>query len=192
LAVAPTVTTQPATDITTTTATGHGTIVSTGGAPIIQHGVCWSEFENPTLSDPHTSQGESGEGSFTSNITGLTPGRRYYYRAYATNSAGTGYGENQTFTTYVVIVVDWDNGNVQAITLQGNVAFEFTNGRPGAIYNLILIQDENGFHNVDFPATIKWAGGTPPVISTSPNSVDICTFLYNGTYYYGTFNADFR
>ena len=192
LAVAPAVTTQPATDITTTTATGHGTIVSTGGAPIIQHGVCWSEFENPTLSDPHTSQGESGEGSFTSNITGLTPGRRYYYRAYATNSAGTGYGENQTFTTYVVIVVDWDNGNVQAITLQGDVAFEFTNGRPGAIYKLIIKQDTYGGHLVDWPTSVMWRGGEIPSITTSPNATDIATFVFTGENYLGNYEADFK
>jgi uncharacterized protein (TIGR02145 family) len=40
-----------------------------------------------------------GTGSFTSSFTGLVPNTTYYVRAYATNSAGTGYGNEVSFTT---------------------------------------------------------------------------------------------
>lgn len=94
----PTVTTNSVTNITQTTATCGGNVVNNGGATVTARGVCWSTSSNPTINNSHTSNG-TGTGSFTSNITGLTAGTTYYVRAYATNSAGTGYGETRTFTT---------------------------------------------------------------------------------------------
>ncbi|MCQ2318932.1 MAG: hypothetical protein MJZ90_08460 [Bacteroidales bacterium] len=94
----PTVTTNNVTDITQTTATCGGEVTSDGGAAVTARGVCWSTSQNPTVSDSHTTDG-SGTGSFTSNITGLTENTTYYVRAYATNSEGTSYGEQKSFTT---------------------------------------------------------------------------------------------
>jgi uncharacterized protein (TIGR02145 family) len=53
--------------------------------------VSWSNNDNPTLNDPHTSDG-TGIGSFTSCLTGLRPDTSYFVRAYASNSGGTAYG----------------------------------------------------------------------------------------------------
>lgn len=62
-------------------------------------GVCWSTAEMPTLSDNHTTDG-GGSGEFTSQLTGLNEGTRYYVRAYATNKAGdVVYGEQKQCTT---------------------------------------------------------------------------------------------
>ena len=47
----------------------------------------------------HTNDG-TGSGTFVSNLSGLTPGTPYYYRAYATNAVGTVYGEQQVFVTH--------------------------------------------------------------------------------------------
>ncbi|MBP9995288.1 MAG: hypothetical protein KBT67_10230 [bacterium] len=94
----PTVTTSSVSNITQTTATCGGNVTSDGGATVTARGVCWSTSQNPTVSDSHTTDG-SGTGSFTSSITGLTANTKYYVRAYATNSAGTSYGEQRTFTT---------------------------------------------------------------------------------------------
>ena len=63
-----------------------------------ERGICWSTSQNPTVADAHTYDG-MGTGAFTSNITGLEPNTTYYVRAYATNSEGTAYGEELTFTT---------------------------------------------------------------------------------------------
>lgn len=68
-----------------------GGIVSSKYADILQKGICWSTMPNPTVMDFKTEQG-TGIGSFSSTITGLVPNVQYYYRAYATNSYGTGYG----------------------------------------------------------------------------------------------------
>ncbi len=90
--------TNPITNITSTTATGGGNVKSDGGFPITERGVCWSTSQNPTVSDSKTIDG-SGTGSFTSNLTGLTVNTIYYVRAYATNSKGTMYGNQVSFTT---------------------------------------------------------------------------------------------
>jgi len=93
----PTLSTTIITSITATTASSGGNITSAGGGTVTTRGVCWSIFHNPTTSSSKTSDG-TGAGSFTSAITGLTPDSTYYVRAYATNSGGTAYGNEVTFS----------------------------------------------------------------------------------------------
>lgn len=97
--VTPTVTTQAVTEILETTATGNGNITSIGGASVTQHGHCWAETTNPDTDDSKTSKGAGSTGAFTSDIINLSAGTLYYVRAYATNSYGTAYGDNVTFTS---------------------------------------------------------------------------------------------
>ncbi|WP_297511087.1 FISUMP domain-containing protein [Flavobacterium sp.] len=95
----PTLTTSAASAITQTAAVTSGTISNDGGAAITERGVCWSTSFNPTISlSTRTTEG-TGIGTFTSNITGLIANTTYYVRAYATNSLGTAYGNQITFTT---------------------------------------------------------------------------------------------
>lgn len=96
--VLPNVTTNAATNITQTTANSGGNVTSDGGADVTARGICWSTQQGPDLSDPHTTDG-TGTGIFTSLLTGLTPNTFYYVRAYATNSVGTTYGNEQIFMT---------------------------------------------------------------------------------------------
>ena len=97
-ATIPTVTTATISNIAQTTATGGGNVTSDGGASVTAKGVCWSTSQNPTISNSHTTDG-SGTGAFISDITGLTLYTTYYVRAYATNSAGTAYGSQVSFTS---------------------------------------------------------------------------------------------
>ena len=76
-----------------------GNITDDGNAAISQRGLCWSQNENPTLDDSISVVDSVGIGTFKSEITKLTPGTLYYVRAYATNVAGTAYGDVQQFTT---------------------------------------------------------------------------------------------
>jgi hypothetical protein len=93
-----------------TTASYSGNITSDGGSTITARGVCWSITPNPTIADSKTTDG-TGTGSFTSAITGLTATTTYYMKAYATNSAGTGYGNEMSFKTYTGEISDAD-GNI--------------------------------------------------------------------------------
>ena len=97
-ATAPVVTTNAVSDIQATSATCGGNVTSDGGATVTARGVCWSTSQNPTISNSKTTDG-SGTGSFTSTISGLSKNTTYYVRAYATNSIGTSYGEQRSFTT---------------------------------------------------------------------------------------------
>ena len=102
--VIPTVTTTAASTISTTTAVSGGSITSDGGAAITAKGVCWSKNSSPLVTDSKTVDG-TGTGSYQSNLSGLTPATTYYYRAYATNSQGTGYGDQAQFVTAQVILL---------------------------------------------------------------------------------------
>ena len=94
----PVLTTTSISSITQTTSNSGGTVTNDGGATVTTRGVCWNTTGNPTTSNSTTSNG-SGTGSFSSAITGLTTSTTYYVRAYATNSAGTSYGNQVNFTT---------------------------------------------------------------------------------------------
>ena len=96
----PTVTTAAMCDVTSTTANCGGNVTSDGGATVTARGVCWSTSSNPTISDSHTTDG-NGTGDFTSSLTGLTANTTYYVRAYATNSVGTAYGSEVSFTASI-------------------------------------------------------------------------------------------
>jgi hypothetical protein len=94
----PVILTSEITSITRISAIGGGTITEEGSDAIISRGVCWSTFIFPTIADKKTQDGP-GAGTFSSNITGLDGGTTYYVRAYATSSAGTGYGTLVSFKT---------------------------------------------------------------------------------------------
>jgi uncharacterized protein (TIGR02145 family) len=102
VSILPTLTTSTVSNKTAISVTSGGTITSDGGASITSRGVCWATTPNPTILNNKTSDG-TGTGTFTSNITGLTPGMSYYVRAYATNTSGTAYGDELSFTTLATI-----------------------------------------------------------------------------------------
>lgn len=100
--VLPILTTVNASNITDTSTTSGGVITSDGGVPITKSGVVYSTTAAPTLINTKTTDG-LGFGTYTSSITGLTGNTTYYARAYATNVAGTGYGNEITFKTGPIV-----------------------------------------------------------------------------------------
>jgi uncharacterized protein (TIGR02145 family) len=97
-----TITTTAASTITSTGATLGGNVTGDGNATVSECGVVFATTQNPTTSNTKVAIG-TGTGSFTSNITGLTAGTTYFVRAYATNSQGTAYGSQVTFTTSLTL-----------------------------------------------------------------------------------------
>jgi len=94
----PTVTTSAVYSITASGAVSGGNVTSDGGADVTARGLCWGTNPSPTVAD-QVIAGGSGKGSFSNNFSGLYQGSTYYFRAFATNSAGTSYGEIRSFTT---------------------------------------------------------------------------------------------
>lgn len=99
--VLPSIVTSAITEVTTQSAISGGVISSDGGAPILRRGVCWNFVGNPIpdISSPYQTNDGSGTGKFTSSMHALYPFSSYGIRAYATNVAGTAYGQLETFTT---------------------------------------------------------------------------------------------
>jgi len=85
----------------------NGEIVDTGGENPTVH-ICWGTADGATTQaswQNDASLGVLGTGAFYKDISGLTPGTKYYYRCYATNSAGTGWaGSTANFTTQAVLI----------------------------------------------------------------------------------------
>jgi uncharacterized protein (TIGR02145 family) len=127
----PKVTTAEVTDISYTTVSSGGEVTDEGDRPVFARGVCWNTSENPTVYNNRTSDG-TGPGSFSSNLTELTPGTRYYIRAYAVNSIGYGYGNQVSFSTASVSLPDVTTETVSSI--QPNSAISGGN-IPGEIYS---------------------------------------------------------
>ena len=100
------------TQVTSGSALVSGEVLSDGGLPVTRRGICWSTSPNPTvepsapaeggvpaaLADESTNEG-SGVGAFTSELKPLRSGTTYYVRAYAENSLGITYGNEESFIT---------------------------------------------------------------------------------------------
>lgn len=97
-ATAPNVTTTAAINITTNAAQVSGTLVSNGGSTITAKGICWSTTPNPTVNNSKSTE-TTASLTYTSSLSGLSAGTKYYARAYATNAIGTSYGNEISFTT---------------------------------------------------------------------------------------------
>lgn len=98
-AVPPTVTTLGVNSLTGTSADVGGEVNDDGGSDVTERGIVWSAVNsNPDLNDGVVVSGD-GLGQFNALLTSLPPGTTIYYRAYASNVAGTGYGDVLTFTT---------------------------------------------------------------------------------------------
>ncbi|HCE57342.1 MAG TPA: hypothetical protein DER09_05935 [Prolixibacteraceae bacterium] len=108
-------------DIRANSATISGDVFKEGISTVIAKGICWSISQNPDIEDAKMDVGP-GCDTFTCNITGLSENTTYYARAFATNSAGTAYGNEISFKTkesVIGTVTDID-GNVYHAIQIGN------------------------------------------------------------------------
>ncbi|MCF8449399.1 MAG: DUF1566 domain-containing protein [Taibaiella sp.] len=99
-----TVSTTVVTNVTDTSCLTGGNVTSDGGAAVTAKGVCWDTTNTPTVALTTKTNDGTGIGSYVSNIAGLSPGKTYYVRAYATNSAGTAYGTAEKINTTTITV----------------------------------------------------------------------------------------
>ncbi len=100
LASAPAVTTKPATGLGAVLATLNGTLDNDIGEAC-ECGFEWGLDTDYGVTTP--TESKITDEDFSQVIGGLIPNTVYHFRAFATNSFGTGYGDDSTFTTALVI-----------------------------------------------------------------------------------------
>jgi uncharacterized protein (TIGR02145 family) len=148
----PVVTTGNISGLTESSAVSGGNVTNNGGSDVTARGVCWGTTQNPTISSGKTSDG-SGNGTFTSNITGLTANTTYYVRAYATNSEGTGYGNEVSFTTKSNTLQDIDGNNYNTVQIGTQIwmkeNLKTTRYKDGS--TIPLVSDNTSWSNLTSP-----------------------------------------
>lgn len=96
----PSVTAESFSEVTSSAVKLAGTLTSTGSSEVTAYGFCWSESENPTIADAHTTLGDTKDAkAFECTATGLKNSTRYYFRAYAENNVGISYSETNLVVT---------------------------------------------------------------------------------------------
>ncbi|MDR2473996.1 MAG: hypothetical protein LBD53_10650 [Tannerella sp.] len=101
----PTVRTDSVTSIANGKATVVGTLIDQGSAPVTQAGIVWSLVNpTPTKTDFVLTLTVAANNSFTGLLQSLRGGQTVYFRAFATNSQGTSYGDVISFTTPPVFI----------------------------------------------------------------------------------------
>ena len=118
-------------NVTQTTANVSGNIVTDNGSTITERGICYGTNRNPTISGfkkIFPGQDNYALGFYTCTLDNLSPSTTYYSRAYATNSYGTAYGENVSFTTLAATIASGVTTNTLSSITQttatcgGNIA----------------------------------------------------------------------
>ncbi len=173
VAILPALTTSAITDLLGGNATSGGDISSDGGYTVTARGVCWSTSTDPTLADSTTIDG-TGIGVFTSSITGLAVNTTYYVRAYATNSIGTRFGNELSFTADAIIGDLYEGGIVAYILQSGDPGYDTS--VPHGIIVPITDQSTGASWgcSLDTPEGINISGAIGTAIGTGQqNTIDI-------------------
>ena len=88
--------------------------------------------------------------------------------------------------------IDWTKGNKVKFTFgAGDETLAFTDPSKPCNLVLMVIQDSTGGRTITWPSNVKWPGGTAPTLSTAANAIDIITFFFDGTDYYGQASLNF-
>lgn len=149
----------------------NGTVTADGGGSITARGFVYATTPNPGAASATVAAG-SGTGAFAARLSGLLPATRYYYRAFATNSAGTAYGADQVFTTPAApVVVPTDSAETIYVTGADKLyAFNARNGQqkwvrnlpaysfasPAYANGLVYITSANKLFCYDSSGTARW------------------------------------
>jgi uncharacterized protein (TIGR02145 family) len=152
------------------------------GDKILEYGICWSEYSEPTIKYNKIAVG-SGEGNYTTTITGLIPGKEYHVRAYCASRLLLSYGEDIKVTTFATA------------SLTTNYPSEITNTSFKAESNLVYSGQTL------LSKGICWSTSPHPTISDLKTNDPLASNTFtsnptnldsNATYYYrsyATFNT---
>lgn len=182
----PELVTKVAQNISLNSATMGGIIYTDGGSIITKRGVVWDINPNPTINLTSKTVDGNGVGEFTSNLTNLLSGTRYYFRAYATNSVGTAYGNEFDFTTWSLPTLTTNtivNITKNSATTIANMV-SYGNSSSGYIANRGVVWDINP--NPTIALTTKTIGlptNNPDGTLSDTFSCELTNLNQNTTYY---------
>ena len=181
----PTLTSPSSASITATSATLGGNISSVGNGTVTESGIYYS-LTNGFADGAGTKVTGSATttGAFTVSVTGLSAGTTYYYKAFATNSAGTGYTLQGSFTTTSVVVVApvVDNpavvaANTTSATISANIS---SNGGGLLTEKGFYWSTTNGFANGSGTKVIASGTETGSYVSSISSLVPSTTYYFKG------------
>ena len=152
----PTLSTSAVSNLGTTTSTSGGNVSADGGSTVTARGVVWSTNPTPVVSLTSKTSNGTGTGTFSSSLTSLSPNTTYYVRAYATNSAGTAYGNEISFKTNSSstlsvtpsVITFGTIGGAQSVFIRSNAAWSISEG-----FDFISVYPTSG--NGDASVTIQ-------------------------------------
>ena len=178
----PALTTVSVTNVTETSALCRGNVLDDYGSPVTERGVCYSKTNaQPTIEDSHNPANYGGIGEFSCSISSLEPNTAYHCRAYATNSAGTAYGEVIVFTTlpeYGVPIVITDVA-IGVTANSANCGGNVTNDGGAIVTERGVCYSKTNTQPTYFSGNHIASGSGTGVFSTTLSSLDA-----NTTYYY--------
>jgi uncharacterized protein (TIGR02145 family) len=177
----PAVSTDVVNAFTHNTAMAGGNVSSDGGDDVTDRGICWGTSANPTINDNHRSNGV-GTGNFSIEITSLNPNTLYHVRAFATNSVGTNYGNQEEFTTLLAPFITvksptidslWEMGFNKQIVWEDNITENvkielFKVG--SASHDIISSVSSSGTYNWLIPENLSAANNYAIKISSVNNA----------------------
>lgn len=100
--------------------------------------------------------------------------------------SGQQYFAMATLTDATNIAWNLNTGQVATVTLGGNRTLDNpTNMTSGGTYQLIVRQDGTGSRTLGYGAAYKWPSGTAPTLTTAASSIDLLTFISDGSSMYG-------
>lgn len=119
-------------------------------------------------------------------VNGVTSAIQTQLSAKAANYAETDDGNSSTADT-----IDWSVGCAHKSTLTGNVTYTFTAPSQAGTPLVLRVLTGAGSFTATWPATVKWSGGTGPTITTTASRMDLISFYWDGTNYYGSFSQNY-
>ena len=170
-ATTPTLTTTTVSSITTTSAILGAIVTSNGGAALTSRGTVWGTSASPTGNA--SAEGGTTVAEFSHSRTGLTANTVYTYRGYATNSVGTGYSADGTFTSLPLAPTVGSGNSITASGFTANWSHP-TMGSASYTYS-VEVDDDSNFGSINSSVSS---------IASSNTSQAITGLSPSTTYYY--------
>jgi hypothetical protein len=192
----------PSGTMTTSGGTFTGPVTFDGASPIVLEGATADAYEttiavtDPTADRTITLPDATGTVAMSADVLPVSGGTMTGDIAMADNLVtrpvlkDIGETVSTNATSGAAATIDLANGNIHDLTLTANCTLTFSNppasGTSGT-FTLFLNQDATGSRTVTWPASVKWAGGTAPTLTTTASRSDILVFttIDAGTIWYG-------